>query len=500
MPRFAGTPVEDTAKKPRFGGVPVPGKPSDYDKGYFAQVMSGVNDGLTSVLGAPVDIANAAVGLGMKGINAVAGTDFKPSEEPLGGSAGLRRSLEDVGSIKPETDEVGKQMARRVAKSVGAAAIPGGGAVAGAAKPVQTGLTMLGSALGGGAGAAVANQVFPDNQVADIVGDMAGSFGVTGVANAMIKRAGTRAAEMAVPTVEQLKAQASDKFDEAHKLGVTASQQQTQSLAADMRKIATDEGLISPTGRVSEAYPKAREALRMIDDYAQGAMTVPQMQTARKTLADAAGSADGAERRMASIMLKQFDDFTAPLAPPLSDARGLYQRAKKAEQIETLSDLAASKAGQFSGSGYENALRTEYRGLERQIIKGQERGFSPEEVDAISKVAQGTRASNTFRNIGKLAPTGPVSFMASAGVPAIVGSAIGGPAVGAGAATLTSLAGYGARGIATKMGARNAELAELLMRNGIPVQKGAGLSRDLRRIAEALLASQTANHAATAAQ
>jgi len=34
-----------------------------------------------------------------------------------------------------------------------------------------------------------------------------------------------------------------------------------------------------------DSYPKAREALRMLDDYAQGTMIPPQMQAIRKTLA-----------------------------------------------------------------------------------------------------------------------------------------------------------------------------------------------------------------------
>ncbi len=377
-------------------------------------------------------------------------------------------------------------MARRVSQSVGGAVVP----LSGQAKTLGQAAAGIGTAIGGGLGGAISQQLFPGNVWAEIAGEMLGGIGTGAAIGGIADRAARRSAERAVPTVDQLKTQAAAKFDDAHRLGVTAGQPQTQALAADMRSLAQQEGLISPTGRVSEAYPKAREAIRMLDDYAQGPMNVRQMQTVRKVLADAAKSPDSAERRMATLMLKRFDDFTAPLSPQLAEARDLYTRAMRGEQLETLSELAGARAGQFTGSGYENALRTEYRNLDRRIVKGQERGWSPDQIDAIQNVSRGTRASNTARNIGRMAPTGPVSFMATAGLPAAVGTAAGSPLLGAGIATGASMAGYGARALATNMGIRNAEIAELLARGGQPAIGG---NEEIRRIIiNALLGSNAA--------
>lgn len=464
---------------------PAQQEPTDQSGGYGSQIFSGLLEGATGALGAPIDLMNNfVVAPAMKGINAVLGTDLQPSAEPLGGSAGLRRGL----AIAPQSGSTGQQVARRVAQSVGGAAVP----MAGTAQSLGQAAMGLGAAAGGGVGGAVAQQLFPDNVGAELAGELIGGLGTGAAISGLANRASRRAVEKAVPTVQQLEQQAGDKFDEAHRLGVTATRPQTQQLAADMRTIAQQEGLISPTGRVSEAYPKAREALRLVDDYSQGTMTVPQMQTARKVLSDAAKSADDAERRIATIMLKKFDDFTSPLAPQLAEARQLYTRAMRGEQLETLRELAGSRAGQFTGSGYENALRTEYRNLDRRIIKGQERGWSPEQQEAISRVAQGTPASNTFRNIGRMAPTGPLSFTASAGVPFAMGTALtGNPWVGSVLGATTSGLGYGARGIATQMGKRYTDIAELLARNGGQLPAGP-YSDATRRIAEALLASQAA--------
>lgn len=462
-----------------------------YSEGYFAQGTSGLNEGIANLLGAPIDLANAAVGLGMKGINAVAGTDFKPSKEPLGGSAGLKRSMQEVGAIRPPSEDTGKQVARRTMQSVGSSLIPALGASAGAVAPISTAANTLLAGGVGGASAAAAQQAFPGNPTAEMLAEMVGSMGTAGATAWLKNRSATKAANASVPTTEGLKEQAGALYDKAEANGVTAAQPQTQALSEKMRQIATDEGLISPTGRVSEAYPKAKEALSLFDDYSQGEMTVPQMKTVRKVLSDAAKSSDDAERRIATMMLQEFDGFTAPLAPELKLARQFYHRAMKADQLETLKELAGSRAGQFSGSGFENALRTEYRGLERNMIKGNERGWTPDEQAAVTKVAQGTPVSNTARNIGKAAPTGPVSFGVSAGIPFAIGNAVGGPMAGAIAATGTSGIGYAARAIATKLGISAADAAELLARSGGKLPDG--IDPDMARRILAAIASTTAS-------
>lgn len=468
-----------------------------YNKGYadtyFAQGTSGVNEGLGNTLGLPVDLMNAGIGLGMKGINAVAGTDLQPSEKPFLGSQQINDWMRGAGAIQPESADPSKQIVRRVGESVGSAVIPGGGVVKAAAQPVKAGMGLLASSLGGGSTAAASEQLLPDNPTAEMLAELVGSFGTAGATAALKKKAATKSARAGVPSVEKLEQQADAKYKEAEKTGITASQQQTQGLAADMRQIATDEGLISPTGRLSEAYPKAKEAIRMLDDYAQGEMTVPQMGTVRKVLKDAAKSTDDAERRVASIMLEKFDDFTSPLAPPLKQARALYHAAMKGETLQTADELAGSRAGQFTGSGYENARRTEYRGLERKIIKGQERGFKPAEAAAISKVAQGTRGSNTARNVGRMAPTGPMSFAATAGVPFMIGNALGGPYVGAAASGVAAGTGYMGRAIATHLGKKHAELASLITRSGGNLPLAALDKATLAKVLSALGTSAAAN-------
>lgn len=470
------------------GGAPK----SDYGKGYFAQGTSGFNEGLANLLGTPVDLANAGIGLGIQGVNALFGTDYQPSAEPLGGSAGLKRSMMDMGAIHPETDQAGKQSLRAGGRVVGQNVLPLAGQAAGAANPLLTAAVGGASTLGGATGAAAAEYIAPDNPYAAVAGELIGSAAAGIPAGMLAQRGAQRTAEKAVPTIDELKQQASALYDQAEVNGIVADSRQTKALSDRINKIAADEALISPTGRVSAEYATAGEAMNLLSDYADVPMTPKQMQVVRETLADAAFKTQGKEQRIASKMLREFDDFVTPLAPELNEARKVSQRYLQAGQLEQAKELAGARAGQFTGSGFENALRTEYRALDRKLVKGQQRGYSPELTQAVEDVARGTTGSNLARGVGKFAPTGVVSTMGSAGLPFMVGNAFGGPVAGSAAAAGISGAGMAGRKIATNMGLRNAEIAELLARNGVPIRAGAELTPELMRIAAALLGGTTA--------
>jgi hypothetical protein len=429
----------------------------DYAGSYAGQALSGANEGLAAVLGAPADLATAAINLVPKGINALANTNIPEIEKPFLGSQHLTEIMKRAGSIAPAGPH---PFVRRVGESIGAAAVP----LAGPGLSLGRYGAQLLAGAGGGIGAATAQQAFPDNPVAEIVGELAGGGAAAGGILRAAKRGATRQAQAAVPSVDELKEQARELYRAAESRGVVANPAQTQQLAADFRGALADEGRISPTGRVSEVYPKAREAVNLIDDYAGHEMTPTQIQNVRGVVSDALTSPERTERRLGGILTDVLDQWANPLAPELSEARDVASRYLTAEQLGQARELAGARASQFTGSGFENALRTEYRNLDRGAIKGNKR-FSDDVTEAIEKVARGTPTSNFFRGLGRLAPTGPVSGL---------GSIIPGMAVGAASDPLTgglvgaTLAGTGiaGRGIATNMGIKAADEAELIARNG----------------------------------
>lgn len=154
------------------------GKQESFGESHAGQALSGVNEGIGNMLGMPVDLANTA--LGVVGLG---------SETPFLGSKQINEFMAGIGSIKPETDDPGKQMARRVGEEFGMAAVPFLGTVGKAAAPLR----MLGAeaamAAGSGAGAAVAEQMAPDDPLAELFGQVAGGLsaaGATGLARKAI--------------------------------------------------------------------------------------------------------------------------------------------------------------------------------------------------------------------------------------------------------------------------------------------------------------------------
>jgi hypothetical protein len=205
----------------------------------------------------------------------------------------------------------------------------------------------------------------------------------------------------------------------------------------------------------------------------KGELTLTEVETLRKVAKDAQGSIKPADKRLASMIVDELDDYIDNLSgadvvagdatkvKALKEARGLYSRAKKSEVIEDLMQRAQDSASQFSGSGLENSIRTQFRALAKN--KKQMRMFTAEEQAAIRRVAQGGPVENAMRFIGKFAPTGVVSGVLTGGAGAMIGGPLG---------AALPLAGLGGRAAATRMTMRNVRRADELMRRG-PVQANA---------------------------
>lgn len=442
------------------GRIPIISDFNDFTNAFRTGATQGMTFGFADEIQAGVEAPFRAIG------DAVSGKGFD-----LGRS--FDQGLQNVRGVT--ADMTAKNEGAALAGDVVGSLVSGGGLASKgytlmkAAKPTIASMATRGAIEGAGYGA-VSGFGRSEGDLGqrgwDAAEGAAWGAGTGGVFGGVGGKLAENATRKAIPTVQQLDAAAGAKYDAARASGVVAPQSGTTAISQTIRKIAVDEGLISPTGRLDTTRPYIAEALRTFEDYSKGTMTVPQMQAVRRKLTDAAKSTEPGERRIAMKMLEEFDNFTNKLAPQLAEGNAIYQQAKKGELIEKTIELAGSRAGQFSGSGYENALRTEFRTLERKIINGEIKGLSDDEIAAITKVARGGPIENVLRYVGKLAPTGVVSFGAGAGVPFMVGNAVGGPAMGAAAAGTTMAAGILGRNAATALTGRNAQLAAELMRGG----------------------------------
>lgn len=347
---------------------------------------------------------------------------------------------------------------------------------------ISTGLEFMGGGLGGtarnvamaglsGLASEAAGQATEGTAIepyARLTGALAGGLafqGVSGLVDATRRNKAIRQFMDETPDVAALKSQAGDLYNAARAQGAVATPAQVNTIGDDLMQTLRGEGLITPKGNMAGSYPRVSDAIKLVDDYRGAPMTPTEMLQVRKSFQAAAQSADPVEARIGTILIRQFDDFTSPLAPQIAEANQIYRRAMQGDLIETTIELAGSRSGQFSGSGFENALRTEFRGLERKIIKGQLK-VTPDEEALIKRIAQGGFAENLSRDIGKAAPRGVVSSGLAGGVPFAIGTSIGGPALGAALGAGTLAAGEVGRRIATSLQGRNAGLLSALARSG----------------------------------
>jgi hypothetical protein len=275
--------------------------------------------------------------------------------------------------------------------------------------------------------------------------------------------AGVKAPKPALPEIEALKESARAAYKVADDAGIVVSEKSFGPLVKDIASTVVKEGL-DPT-----LHPGATAALKRLGEVQRQPVALSTIDTLRQVVKDAAASKTPGEARLASMMIDKIDDYVkgigmkdvvaaaenpAIATKALTDARGLWASARKSEAVENLVERATTRAGQFSGSGFENALRTEFR----QFVMNKKnlRGYSKEEVAALKKVAEGGTIDNLARYVGKLAPTGVVSGVLSGGAGAAIGGGIG--------AVALPVAGFAARQYATRRTQGNVEKVRELVR------------------------------------
>jgi hypothetical protein len=432
--------------------------------GFNAGVASGLTGNFADEL-----FAGAMTPIEM-GIAAVKGTDAgKGIGERISG--GYSRALEKNRALEKEA-----RAQSPVASTVGdvagglitgGALMKGGATLLNAAKPTLPSMVGRGAAEGAayggvygfGAGEGAENRLSKAAEGAAIGGGVGGALG------GLAARGARKAAEATVPTTSQLHDDGTALYKAADKAGFAVSQKSFATAADDIAKEAKSAGIDRTI------HPKATAALARFDEAAQaGDQTLKDLDILRRVAKGAAGSIEKDERRIGRLIIEKLDDYVNGLKPSdivgggspayannlRNEARSLWTKKSKSEIIEALMEKAKNSAPNFSGSGMENALRTQFRQLANN--PNRMRQFSPAEQAAIKKVARGGPIENIARALGKFAPTGIVSTALGGGV----GFQLGGPV---GAAALLA-AGAGGRTTAKALTKRNATKASLLARSG----------------------------------
>lgn len=291
------------------------------------------------------------------------------------------------------------------------------------------------------------------------------------------------------PTAEEIKNAAQQAYKRADSAGLVLKPQEFATIADDVTATVTQSGFHP------RIHPKVNAALRELQKGKAMKPSLGNIELLRRTLGSAAKSIEPDERRIASIAIERLDDLMENIQPnqvasgraadatgALKEARALWARNRKAETIQQMMERATNRASQFSGSGFENAMRTEFRQLAQNPKRM--RSFSKEEQEAILKVVRGGKLDNALRWMGKFAPTGVVSTGLASGIGAGAGSSMGPIGAGIGAVVLPAL-GAMARSGATKATGANINAVDDLIRRGYkagPTPRQLGIEEAIRRL------------------
>lgn len=282
-----------------------------------------------------------------------------------------------------------------------------------------------------------------------------------------IKRPQTQQAS----STEVLDRIATDRYAQLQQSGIELKSdnfvQSMQGIAKGLR----DEGY------TPKAYPKISGAIEELTSTAQP-KDWTELQALRKMIRGGQKSLDPEEKRIASILLDEYDNYLMNVPKEAivsgdmknagqlwSEARNAYSRMKKSEVFEDMLSEAKLDRSKFTQSGEENSLAKQLRQLAKNDKKM--RLFTKDEQAAIEKAAKGGTTQNLLKFFGRFAPTGPVSGLFTGGA-TVMAPAIGIP---------VALGAAGSRVAATNMRRNSIEDLANIMRMGQTPQISGGAFR-----------------------
>lgn len=255
------------------------------------------------------------------------------------------------------------------------------------------------------------------------------------------------------PSQEQLAQISRQGYEDASEAGVLFGQKALKNAGDKIVNRVSSEIVIDP-----DVDKEAVAVINRLQKTFDRPQTLEELDLTRQFIRSASKNSDRSGQ-FAKKALKEFDEYIDNIKPEdlvgagdakkanqfLKNARDAWKRKNKVQAIEDMMSSADLRQGNYSQSGYENAIR-------RQLINladsDELRFFSKEEQKAIIAAAKGGPVQNVLRYLGRLSPSGVVSMG--------LGSYIGSEAFGPYGAVIGPAMGFGA-----KKGAEALSLAQI---------------------------------------
>lgn len=347
-----------------------------------------------------------------------------------------------------------------------------GAMVFGGSRPITSAIRyglepgMAGEAVGQGMEA-----IGLDKGTAD-VGRLVTTVGTGGVA-------GLKRPRDLAPSRQELDVAAKKAFDVADNAGVAVKQGALQQFVVDTANGLRSRSKIPAVSK--ELTPKTDAALLALAKAGQaGNLSFSEARNLREVIGAAISEATpgGKDMKTALQIRDRFDQFMEDTSgknlvlgaggsmaqkaavKAWKDARGLYSRARKSEEIQGLMANAKASVNPTTGYFYGDALRQQFKTLVKD--KDRMRLFTPAEQHAFRRVANGGPIDYAMRLVAGLSPTSVGGIVRSA-------AATGGAAYQTGGskfAMAVPAAGLLGKGASLALARKHAAEADMLIRGG----------------------------------
>lgn len=236
-------------------------------------------------------------------------------------------------------------------------------------------------------------------QVAEPVED------ATGIPAALTEFAATLALPTgkakAVNSLGDIVKAAKDGFTEVRSSAASFSPHVTDALADHVQAVLKKNG----------SYPHLADSVhKTVDILRKGApSSADELRSVQEALSALKIDPDPKIRRAAKAASDEIHQFivrTEPqLAKTLETANANYAAAKRAEEINAAREIAGLRTGRAGyGGNAVNNMRQVLSPKVEAAIKGNPKGYNPEEIQAMRAVVEGNTSTNTLRGIGQLSP------------------------------------------------------------------------------------------------
>lgn len=301
---------------------------------------------------------------------------------------GIEAALSTFGGDKAMAyrgESTPAQFAGTIGEFVGPGGILGGGK------------KLMQASVAAGAGSEAAGQATAGTDLepyARIAGALVSPYAANKTLSAFQKKNATS------PTVSTLKAEKNSAYDLLKSEGTGLTGTQTAYLVQDMKSVLNMDDIIL------SAKPSVERALALVDEVEKsGAMNLSKFNELQKALGKIYKTAPDAPEVLS--MLKKMDDVLAEgskdaaLMQAAKAANSKYAKARMLDKYFTQATEGAKKGNLIPKTG--EALQA----TATRILRNDKAAafWSPDEMTALRKVADGTIGSRVLGTIGKLAPT-----------------------------------------------------------------------------------------------